>query len=197
MSDSHANPLKWKISPTQPDMTKVKPGGYILLWADNEPSEGVLHLGFKLEKSGEQAGIYMQLKEELVVIDTVTFSDLASDLSFGRYPNGSGPWMQFINPTPGYGNSPTAIQQDYSDLTGPDIYPNPTTGVLNIRSILNSVGQEIMVSIINYAGNEVRKLTVIQGETMVTDLSDLPAGFYLVRMQIDGVYFTKKLLLIK
>ncbi len=92
MTDSLGKPAKWKIPATQPEVTTVNAGGFIVLWADNEPDEGVLHLGFKLDKSGEQAGLFKQIGEDMVVIDSVSFPALSSDISLARYPDGTGPW---------------------------------------------------------------------------------------------------------
>ena len=48
ISDSLNFPLKCQISKDFPDLTTIQPYGYLVLWADNDPEQGILHLNFKL-----------------------------------------------------------------------------------------------------------------------------------------------------
>ncbi len=200
MTDSLGKPAKWKIPATQPEVTTVPAGGFIVLWADNEPDEGVLHLGFKLDKSGEQAGLFKQIGEDMVVIDSVSFPALSSDISLARYPDGTGPWSVAALSTPGYENSNTGVERNYQDLTEPVVYPNPTTGIIRIKCTGKAdlaPGHKITLSIIDFSGRTIRNLTFTDGESMETDLSDMPAGLYLVRLTIGGKYFTRQVILMK
>ncbi len=70
-----------------PDMT-LAPGEYVIVWADEEPGEGDLHAPFKLDADGED----VYLTDGAVIIDQVTFPALASDISWGRWPDGTGEW---------------------------------------------------------------------------------------------------------
>lgn len=82
-----------------PAMT-LAPGQYVIVWADEEPSEGALHAPFKLDADGED--IY--LTDGAVIIDQVTFPALATDVSWGRWPNGTGGWQMLSLATPGAAN---------------------------------------------------------------------------------------------
>ena len=82
--------------------TTLNPGEYILVWADEEPEQGSLHAPFKLDADGEDVYLF----DGAVIIDQVTFPDLAADLSFGRYPNGTGDWGFMAPATPGATNGP-------------------------------------------------------------------------------------------
>jgi len=88
--------------PTGNDSTIIEPGGFLLLWADKESEQGVLHIEIKLSVAGEQIGLFMQ--DSITVIDTLTFAEQSEDIAFGRYPDGSFRW-QFMNPTPGTSNT--------------------------------------------------------------------------------------------
>jgi hypothetical protein len=46
LSDNLANPFNHKIPTDNPSATTIQPGGYLILWADNSPSQGPLHLDF-------------------------------------------------------------------------------------------------------------------------------------------------------
>ncbi len=78
-----------------PSMT-LAPGEYVVVWADEEPGEGDLHTPFKLDGDGED----LYLTDGAVVIDQVTFPALASNVSWGRWANGTGDWQMLSVATP-------------------------------------------------------------------------------------------------
>jgi len=88
--------------PTGNDSTIIEPGGFLLLWADKDSEQGVLHVEIKLSVAGEQIGLFMQ--DSITVIDTLTFAEQFDDISYGRYPDGSGSW-HFMHPSPDTANT--------------------------------------------------------------------------------------------
>ncbi len=106
ITDDLTNPTAWQIPTTAPDSTTIPPGGFLLLWADKQPEQGVLHVKIKLSSGGEQIGLYAS---DGTVIDTLTFGPQTTDISSGRYPDGTDNWMTFDNPTPRYTNRPIPI----------------------------------------------------------------------------------------
>lgn len=95
LTDALNNPTKW----TFPNVN-IPPKGYLLIWCDNDTSQGILHANFKLSASGEQLGIFSLEKK---IIDTLTYGVQKSDTSYGRFPDGSSNW-KFMLPTPGSKN---------------------------------------------------------------------------------------------
>lgn len=95
LTDALNNPTKW----TFPNVN-IPPKGYLLIWCDNDTSQGILHANFKLSASGEQLGIFSPEKK---IIDTLTYGEQKSDTSYGRFPDGSSNW-KFMLPTPGSKN---------------------------------------------------------------------------------------------
>ena len=71
-------------------------GEYLILWANDNNRQSTFELNFKLSASGEtvQLGTSQQLLDEVVV------PMLATDESYGRYPNGTGAFERMSNPTP-------------------------------------------------------------------------------------------------
>jgi hypothetical protein len=102
ITDDLDEPDKYLIPDSQPDSTTVFPGGHLILWADKDTEDGVLHLNIKLSKDGEQIGLFNP--DGLSVIDTITFEEQSSDISFGRYPDGEQFWGDMETPTPGQQN---------------------------------------------------------------------------------------------
>tara|TARA_B100000900_G_scaffold29871_1_gene22733 strand:- start:1586 stop:2104 length:519 start_codon:yes stop_codon:yes gene_type:complete len=82
--------------------TIVPANGYLIIWFDKDQDQGPLHIGEKLSADGE--GVYLYNFEK-VLIDSVTFGVQETDISMGRYPDGSNRWVKFTTPTPAKSNN--------------------------------------------------------------------------------------------
>ncbi|HEX7576885.1 MAG TPA: lamin tail domain-containing protein, partial [Verrucomicrobiae bacterium] len=81
---------------------QIPPQGYLLVWADNESSQNNtnradLHVDFALSKGGEAIGIFAA---DGTQIDAVTFGAQPSDVSQGRFEDGTANIISFVIPTP-------------------------------------------------------------------------------------------------
>jgi hypothetical protein len=95
VTDDLDEPQKWRI----PGATRIAGSGFLLLWADGRNTG--LHTNFKLDKSGEQLGLYTP---EGVPVDTLSFGAQRDDMSYGRLGNDANQWSFFSPPSPGAGN---------------------------------------------------------------------------------------------
>ena len=112
ITDDLSDPAKWRIPNTQPDSTTIQPGEFLLLWADEDIDDGILHLDIRLSVTGEEIGIYT---DDLTSnIDSIIFGAQYIDFSFGRDPDGTDNWIYIINPTPGYSNNYIPIEVNFS-----------------------------------------------------------------------------------
>jgi hypothetical protein len=185
----------------QPDLTTLLPGDIMLLWADNEPQQGTLHLGFKLDKDGEQVGIFKESDGDMIPIDSVSFSSLLTGLSLGRYPDGTGSWEIFNPPTPGKFNYHVGQEEKPAEsIPGIMVYPNPTHGQISISchpadSFNPSLAVEI--SIYNHTGQLIIDKIIHSGFPVEADLSGYPAGIYLVRINDSKTIISKQVMLIR
>lgn len=102
ITDDLTEPNKWQIPATQPDSTTIQPGCFLIIWADGETEQGVLHIDPKLSGGGEQIGLY--LSDAATVVDSLTYGDQTTDISTGRLQDGGETMVAFDNPTPGYTN---------------------------------------------------------------------------------------------
>jgi len=88
LTDTTTNKTKFEITTAMAH--EIPPGGYLLVWADNEPGQNApeedLHVNFQLARAGEQIGLYAA---DGTLIDLVSFSTQLDDVSEGRYPDGS------------------------------------------------------------------------------------------------------------
>lgn len=95
LTDDLDKPTKWRI----PDGTQIPRNGYLLFWADDK--ETGVHTNFKLSGSGEFVGLF---SPSVTPVDTLSYGDQETDVSYGRYPDVGGAFAFFAAPTPGAAN---------------------------------------------------------------------------------------------
>ena len=100
LSDKEDEPTKWQF----PENTEIPANGYLIVWLDEDidDPEG-LHADFKLSKSGEAALLVDTDANGNQVLDSITFGEQETDISFGRLPDGTGDF-QIVQATPGAPN---------------------------------------------------------------------------------------------
>jgi hypothetical protein len=101
LSDDKNDPFKDRISSDNQSATLIPPGGFLVLWADGQPSQGPVHLNFSLSNTGEDVGLYYIDGRK---VDDYTFGTQSEDVSWGRVTNGGATWKSFASPTPGQSN---------------------------------------------------------------------------------------------
>ncbi len=117
LTDDLADSTQWMF----PDTT-LAPGGFLLVWCDDDLGQGPLHANFKLGASGEEVGLYERAAYGGQKIDAIVFGQQMADVSYGRYPDG-GTMMQFFPvPTPGASNVPGNVPPQITDTW---LSPNP------------------------------------------------------------------------
>jgi len=192
--------------PAGNDSTIIEPGDFLLLWADKESEQGVLHVEIKLSSDGEQIGLFMP--DSTTVVDTLTFGEQSDDISYGRYPDGSDTW-QLMNPTPGAANT-QELSLDEALLI-PEVfvlhqnYPNPFNPITTLRYDLP---EQSLVNIIIYdiMGREVRTLVNTTQDAGFKSViwnatndygKPVSAGIYLYQIHTGEFVQTKKMVLLK
>lgn len=98
LTDDEQEAKKWMI----PRGVVIPPKGFLVIWCDNEPSEGELHARFKLSAAGES--IFLYDVDGATLIDTVQYWGMDGDQSYGRDPSNTDNWMIMLAPTPGRAN---------------------------------------------------------------------------------------------
>jgi hypothetical protein len=122
LTDDIAKPAKFRLLSAGTDLI-VPAHGYLLLWADDEESQGNNHLNFKIS---DDEGIIALFSPMLQLVDSVEYSRQQMDISMGRLPTGSFSWKYYQRPTPGKSNSTEA----YIGVAGrPEI--RPASGIYN------------------------------------------------------------------
>jgi spore coat protein CotH len=98
LTDKLETPNKWQV----PQGVTIPAGGYLVFWADEDRSQGPLHMNFKLSADGEAIGLFHP--DGQTQIDAVTFGAQQADVSQGRGPEGGDQLTSFHPATPGAAN---------------------------------------------------------------------------------------------
>ena len=98
LSDDPEVPTKWQI----PAGTTIAAQGYLVVWADQDVEDEGLHASFGLSATGDEVVLFDTDGQTL--LDSVTFDEQISDVSFGRYPDATGVFRLMSYPTPGMVN---------------------------------------------------------------------------------------------
>ena len=107
-TDSAEYLTKYRIPLYDPRHTTIGPGGYLILWADNDSEQGSCHLPFKLRKEGETIILSQVYNNHTIIIDSVSYSRHFTDASYGRNENHPEQW-EYMYPSPGYKNKEVRI----------------------------------------------------------------------------------------
>lgn len=100
LSDDYSRPFRW-VFPS----VVIAPNNYLIVWASGKNRVGAaghLHTNFSISAVGEEV---ILTRPDSVRLDESPPTAIATDLSFGRFPNGGGPRVLFAQPTPGTANT--------------------------------------------------------------------------------------------
>ena len=170
LTDKPDNLDKWEF----PAGTIIPGNGYLIVWADEDSSQGPLHCNFKLSASGETL---ILLDTDTMVVDEVMFGQQTTDMGYARVPNGTG---NFVIQGPTFANhnvNPTAIGPAIERLPL-SIYPNPAQHTLHIT--LEGVNEGKTVEIYNALAQRVWRGDIREGTEV--NVVDWPSGIYVVRV---------------
>lgn len=170
LTDNPANLDKFII----PSGTILQPNQYLIIWADEDSSQGPYHANFKLSASGEQLFL---LNPAGGLIDSVSWGMQVTDQGFARVPNGVGNFV-IQQPTFSANNNLTSIGEEPQAVTGLSVYPNPTKDKLWVTvSGIESANVELY--------DAMGKLVLVKevhGETII-ETTDISVGVYTLRVQ--------------
>ena len=99
LTDDLTEPTQFQI----PDGVTIAGGGFLLFYADSDTDQGNQHTNFKLSADGESLLLFGA--DGVTQIDAVTFTAQATDVAYGRQPDGTGSWVTMCEATPGGANS--------------------------------------------------------------------------------------------
>jgi len=172
-TDDYAAPRKWQVPLDAPAKTSIAPGGFLLLWADEQTTQGPLHADIKLSASGEQLGMYQRKDSGWVRIDGIEFSAQERDISYGRYPNG-GAALNFMHPTPGSSNVPSGVEPRVPVTLS--VFPNPFRSSVTIDA--TDLPKPYALRMYSPLGITVFETTAEVSDRVTVQRGNLPPGMY-------------------
>lgn len=100
LTNDPKDPKKYWI-PTGDPLTRISSRNYLVFFADNHPTRGILHLNFTLEDTK-----YLALYESngKTLIDEITYPEVLPDVTYGRATDGAEEWVQLEKTTPNANN---------------------------------------------------------------------------------------------
>jgi len=132
LSDTPANKTLAQIPSTDETKTTIPAKGRLILWADDQAMQGVLHLGFKLGKEGESVILSKTNSLGMVVtVDSVSFPFMDANLSFSRVPDGVANWMVRKTTFNVSNGDITAVELPQSNI---NVYPTLVRESLNVQN---------------------------------------------------------------
>ena len=179
LSDDFTNPNKW----TFPTGTTIAANGYLIIWCDEDTMDAGLHTNFKLSSGGE----ILTLSNALgFAVNQVTFPELETATTYGRYANGTGEFIRMV-PTYNAANSYSALSVDEIETAEITIYPNPTSDIIYV--VTNQLTP------LNYLLYDLNGRVIFSGQienNSSIDVSLLQNGIYLIH--IPSLNEVKKLI---
>lgn len=174
LSDDPTDVTQWSF----PEGTEIAAGEYLIIWADNDEEQQGLHATFKLSAGGESV---ILADANAVVLDEVNFEEQDTDISYGRFPNGTG---DFRTMSPTFDAENTDLTATEEELIGNLlVYPNPAAHQLLISADLQRESSA-PVRIYDTAG-KVLYSSKLTGQLTV-NTTDWQNGLYFVH--VGGSY---------
>lgn len=177
LSDKKAVFNKWAL----PD-TVIGPYDYLIVWADEDGGQGLMHANFKLSAGGEYLSVSYA---DGTIMDSISYGEQPTDQSFGRLPNGTGPFVALI-PSFSSVNSTVDVSEELhqEDIR---VYPNTTKGLVYINLKDHASAK------INLYDNSGKLMSagVVKGKFRSVDLSELPSGNYTLNFIIGHKQMSK------
>ncbi len=160
-----------------PAGTTIGANEYLIIWADKDDEQVGLHSSFKLSAGGETVFLSDAAGE---LLDQVELQDQIEDISYGRFPNGTGDFLT-MPPTFNMENAePSAVDELLSEQNI-SVFPNPTSDYFDI--VVESSQSETL-SFYDLKGHQVYT-NQLNGKTRV-ETTDWEAGIYFLHV-VDTV----------
>ena len=157
------------------------PGGFARVYGSDalawESENGAGSIGLSLNNTGDVLYLATVAGTDTTVVDSIAYSssEVGSDVSLGRLPDGGGPWVLFdhftpkggtgADPTPGASNA-SAPPPHIFEVTRAPAWPSSEDSVLiTVRAgDADGIVEALLAFDINLEDGEERPMTLIAGE---------------------------------
>lgn len=186
LSDDATDLMQWAF----PAGTVIDGNSYLIVWADNDEDQSGLHSNFKLSAAAESV---ILSDASGGIIDEISYIDQTSDISFGRFPNGTGDF-QTMSPTFNAENMGTTSTSNFeSEKSVLEAFPNPAQNEIT----LSTDKEMAFVFIYNSKGQKVLE-QYPHSQATIIDISQLADGMYFIKAAtINDRMFSKRVIVVR
>jgi hypothetical protein len=182
LTDDATNLDKWALP-----NSVIPADGYMIIWADEDGEQGDNHANFKLSSSnGEFVGLHYG---DGTKIDSISFGPQTTDIAYGRFPNGTGPWIT-MEATFNSNNNFTSVEEP--EQLEATVYPNPASPNFFIRF---KEPKESTIEIYSIDGKLLLSQSFNASGSIQIDISDLISSMYLVSISTHSSTTTERLII--
>ncbi len=174
-TDDDDEPCRWQLPLHFPEKTTLPPHGFLLIWADGQVGQGLLHADFKLSAGGETVAVFQREGNGYSERERLNFGQQNPDVSWGRYPDGSAQTV-FMPPTPRATNVTSGTGE--TDVQPLKMYPNPFSKRLYIHA--ENVEKPYRLMLMNMLGQVVYEANDLREERAGLHRNGLAPGLYSV-----------------
>jgi hypothetical protein len=170
LSDNPGNLRKWEF----PTGTSIPAHEYLIVWADEDGTQGPLHTSFKLSASGESLSL---VDAQSFFLDNISFDQQLSDKGYARLPNGTGPFVIQEPTFSTFNGTVTTLEPEISQTHEIRVFPNPASESLIID--LSGAKTEGNIFITDALGR-----TILESEAQATQtlfVAEWPKGIYFLK----------------
>lgn len=195
LTDKKDNLTKWQFG----ENIIIEPQSYLLVWCDEDGTQGDFHANFKLSSSGEFVAIVDT--DGVTIIDSVTIPAISENESYAR-DNNSGEWYITNSTTPGAANIITDIKSNefIKNKFSLSAYPNPFNPVTKINYEIPEESN-VKISVYNNIGREITTIFNAKQKpgnyNIDWNAKDYASSVYFIKVQSGKYFKTIKVLLIK
>jgi hypothetical protein len=171
LSDDASDPVKWALP-----VTTLSPGEYLIIWADERNTVGDDHASFRLDGGGETV---LLAYDSAAVIDQVSFGEQYPLQSWGRLPNGTGPFQRLKPTAEAYNRT----QDDMHFSRSLRLWPNPATDEINVFVDVTGTWDAQILRPDGRALTPVQHFT--EGHQVLFDTRTVTAGHYILHLRTE------------
>jgi hypothetical protein len=181
------NPTRFTF-PSISAQTTMAPGAFKILWADQNTTQGPLHLNFNLNTGGGLVALFAPDGETL--IDAINYPAMVEGQTYGRLRDGAENWKMLYFATPGGPNSDSIpVPSLQPGIQSPDnefsAWPNPAKERITLVKSGKPFIGHVDLQLTDMQGKTVPTYysTISSGKAWTIELHELPAGIYIANIQ--------------
>ena len=186
LTDTRDDLKKWRF----PYGSIIEAQGYLVAWADKGLGQPGLHTSFRLKRAGDEV---ILSAADGTVIDSVSFDEQTTNVTYARLPNGSGPFAS-ATATIGANNDGSSSTQ-HAFVSGElSVFPNPASTALNIRFAELEGQPEFRV--VSSTGQVLEHRTLQSQGQESLDVSGYAQGVYHLSVKHEAGVLTRRIVVL-